>query len=61
VPEGAVLDYPIIPHNPYKQDSLPGPEEYVARLGITLSAEESRIVIHPAGRGRNPRFIRTGG
>jgi hypothetical protein len=60
VPEGAVLDYPIIPHNPYKQDSLPGPEEYVARLGITLSAEESRIVIHPAGRGRNPRFIRYG-
>jgi hypothetical protein len=54
VPEGAVLDYPVIPHNPYRQDSLPGPEEYVARLGIPLSAEESRIVIRPAGREAEP-------
>ena len=30
LPEGTVLDYPLIPHNPYTQHGLPAEEAYVA-------------------------------
>ena len=52
VPEGAILNYPLIPHNPYTQDSLPSREEYVARLSVRLSNRQSRIVIRPARTAR---------
>ncbi len=35
-PEGAVLDYPVVPHNSYTQDGLPLPRDYVARLSFPI-------------------------
>ena len=37
LPEGAVLDYPIVPHNSYTQDGLPKPEDYVGRISFPVS------------------------
>jgi hypothetical protein len=53
VPQGTTFRYPVIPYNPYRQDTLAGPDEYVARLCVTLSAQESRIVIRPSKEAAN--------
>jgi hypothetical protein len=45
VPEGAVLDYPVIPHNPYTQNGLPAAKEYVARLSFQIAHEEKTVTI----------------
>jgi hypothetical protein len=45
VPASAHLEYPIIPHNPYRQDSLPEPSEYVARLAWPPTRAGSAVVI----------------
>ncbi|MBT3601636.1 MAG: hypothetical protein HOE48_11095 [Candidatus Latescibacteria bacterium] len=45
VPTGAVLDYPLIPHNPYTQHGLPTEEAYIARLSFRVSEEEKTVVI----------------
>ena len=45
VPQGAVLDYPLIPHNPYTQHGLPTEEAYIARLSFRVTQDEQVIVI----------------
>ena len=45
MPEGAVLEYPIVPHNSYTQDGLPKPADYVGRLSFPLSANEQAVTI----------------
>jgi hypothetical protein len=45
LPEGAVLEYPLVPHNSYTQDGLPVPEDYVGRISFTLGAEPKRMAI----------------
>jgi hypothetical protein len=41
VPPGTVLNYPLVPHNPYRQDGLPEPDQYMARLALILGADEA--------------------
>lgn len=48
LPEGAILDYPLVPHNSYTQDGLPAPDDYVGRMSFLLGEKEKTIVI--AGR-----------
>lgn len=48
LPEGALLDYPIVPHNSYTQDGLPAKEDYVARLSVPLDVTPKVILIEPA-------------
>jgi hypothetical protein len=36
VPAGATLVYPVVPHNPYRQDGLPAPEAYAARVAVDV-------------------------
>jgi len=43
LPPGAALSYPVVPHNPYRQDGLPATSEYVARLALTLGSAEQVI------------------
>lgn len=43
LPPGATLSYPLVPHNPYRQDGLPATTEYVARLALTLGTVEQII------------------
>ena len=45
MPEGATLEYPIVPHNSYTQDGLPKPEDYVARLSFPVSMTEQMVEI----------------
>lgn len=45
LPEGALLDYPLVPHNSYTQDGLPAKEDYVARVSVPLSAGTKAIRI----------------
>jgi hypothetical protein len=45
LPEGALLDYPLVPHNSYTQDGLPAREDYVARLSFPLTTQEKVIAI----------------
>lgn len=45
LPEGALLDYPVVPHNSYTQDGLPAPDDYVGRLSFPLTSEEKQISI----------------
>ena len=45
VPQGAVLDYPLIPHNPYTQHGLPTEEAYIARLSFRVTEMEQVISI----------------
>ncbi|MDB6093415.1 MAG: hypothetical protein JWM32_977 [Verrucomicrobia bacterium] len=45
LPVGAVVDYPVVPHNSYTQTGLPEPAEYVGRLNFPLSTEESVVTI----------------
>jgi hypothetical protein len=45
VPQGAVLDYPLIPHNPYTQHGLPTEEAYIARLSFRVGEDEKVVVI----------------
>lgn len=45
LPAGALLDYPLVPHNSYTQDGLPAKEDYVARLGVPISAETKVVRI----------------
>jgi hypothetical protein len=45
LPPGAQLDYPVVPHNSYTQDGLPQREDYVARLGVPLTARATVIRI----------------
>ena len=44
-PEGAMLEYPLIPHNPYTQHGLPTEDAYVGRLSFPISDNETQIVI----------------
>ncbi len=45
MPEGAVLEYSVVPHNSYTQDGLARPEDYVARLSFPLSTSEQVVAI----------------
>ncbi len=45
MPEGATLEYPIVPHNSYTQDGLPKPEDYVARLSFPVSDARQAVTI----------------
>jgi hypothetical protein len=45
VPAGAVLDYPLIPHNPYTQHGLPTEEAYIARLSFRVGLVEATVKI----------------
>lgn len=45
MPEGALLEYPIVPHNSYTQDGLPKPEDYVGRLNFPLTTAEGVVTI----------------
>ena len=45
LPEGAVLDYPIVPHNSYTQDGLPEPADYVGRLSFPFTTEAKFLTI----------------
>jgi len=45
MPEGALLEYPIVPHNSYTQDGLPKPEDYVARLNFPLTVSGQVVTI----------------
>jgi len=49
LPEGSLLDYPLVPHNSYTQDGLPAKEDYVARVSVPLSAETKVIRITEIG------------
>jgi hypothetical protein len=44
-PEGAVLDYPLVPHNSYTQDGLPLPQDYVARLSFPIGEAKRAVEI----------------
>jgi hypothetical protein len=39
VPPGALLTYPIVPHNPYRQDGISLPESYAARVAAEVGEE----------------------
>jgi hypothetical protein len=43
LPPGTQVNYPVTPHNPYRQDGLAPVEEYVARLAVPLSASEQVV------------------
>lgn len=45
LPQGTVLDYPIIPHTPYTQHGLPSEEAYVGRLSFPIGQAEKEVVI----------------
>lgn len=45
LPAGALMDYPLVPHNSYTQDGLPAKEDYVARISVPLSVETKVIRI----------------
>ena len=45
MPPGALLEYPIVPHNSYTQDGLPKPADYVGRLNFPLSAAAQVLTI----------------
>jgi hypothetical protein len=45
LPPGTLVNYPVVPHNPYRQDGVASVEEYVARLAVPLSASEQVIRI----------------
>ena len=45
LPEGAVIEYPIVPHNSYTQDGLPKPADYVGRLSFPVSTSEQAMTI----------------
>ena len=45
LPEGALLDYPLVPHNSYTQDGLPAREDYVGRLSFPLTTQEKVLAI----------------
>ena len=45
VPESVILDYPIVPHNPYTQHGLPTEEAYVGRLSFAIGDTEKHVTI----------------
>ena len=45
LPAGAVIEYPIVPHNSYTQDGLPAPADYVARLSFPVTTEDTAVTI----------------
>lgn len=45
LPEGAVLEYPLVPHNSYTQDGLPAREDYVGRISYPLGSDRRQILI----------------
>ena len=45
LPEGSLVDYPVVPHNSYTQDGLPAPEDYVGRISFALTRESKEISI----------------
>lgn len=45
LPKGSLLEYPVIPHYPYNQTSLPLEKEYVARISIPVLKEEQEVMI----------------
>ncbi|MCK5803630.1 MAG: hypothetical protein KAI66_12390 [Lentisphaeria bacterium] len=47
-PTGAFLSYPVIPHNPYRQDGLAETSQYMGRLALVLSAASPRATIRIA-------------
>jgi hypothetical protein len=48
LPEGARLDYPLVPHNSYTQDGLPAADDYAGRLSVPLDGSEKSVVLLPA-------------
>jgi hypothetical protein len=45
VPQGAFLFFPVVPHNPYTQNTLPPSDHYVARLSFEIGPEAKAVVI----------------
>ncbi len=45
LPEGAVIDYPVVPHNSYTQDGLPVADDYVARVSFPLTTETRTVTV----------------
>lgn len=45
LPEGARLDYPLVPHNSYTQDGLPKAEDYVGRLSVPITDAEVLLTL----------------
>jgi hypothetical protein len=45
LPPGTQISYPVVPHNPYRQDGLPPTDEYVARLALVLSPTQQVVRI----------------
>ncbi|MDA0745050.1 MAG: hypothetical protein O2954_00905 [bacterium] len=45
VPEGATLDYPLVPHNPYTQHGLPAEDDYTGRLSFPIEKTEKLVII----------------
>ncbi len=45
LPDGAALEYPLVPHNSYTQDGLPAREDFVGRICFILGSEDRQIVI----------------
>ncbi len=44
-PNGARVEYPLVPHNSYTQDGLPDPDDYVARLSFNVQPTGSTLRI----------------
>jgi hypothetical protein len=45
VPESGVLDYPLVPHNPYTQHGLPSEDAYIARLSFIVTEAGQKVTI----------------
>lgn len=45
LPDAAVLDYPLVPHNSYTQDGLPAADDYVGRISFPISKEAKCVAI----------------
>ena len=45
MPEGAQLEYPIVPHNSYTQDGLPKPADYAGRLSFPLTTSPQVVAV----------------
>ncbi|MCF7686736.1 MAG: hypothetical protein K9M98_08210 [Cephaloticoccus sp.] len=43
MPPLAELEYPVVPHNSYTQDSLPNPKDYIARLAFAIRPEPQLV------------------
>ncbi len=45
LPAGALLDYPLVPHNSYTQDGLPAKEDYVGRISFPVTTAAQVVTV----------------